>query len=127
MEKVLRKQLPKLYRAGMTFMQDNASIHNAKVIKKYLRAMGIATLKWPPYSPDLNPIEHMWRILKDRIKRQHPYLESMGDSETAFKALIKACQQEWKAIKRWFMRALIRSMPRRMQAVIAAKGWQTKY
>ena len=39
-------------------MQDNALIYTAKVIKKWFSDMGINVLEWPPYSPDLNPIEY---------------------------------------------------------------------
>jgi transposase len=42
----------------MVFMQDNAPIHTAHIIKDWLEEMAIEVLEWPPYSPDLNPIEH---------------------------------------------------------------------
>jgi transposase len=41
-------------------MQDNASIHTAKKVKDWFMGNGIITTDWPPYSPDLNPIEHAW-------------------------------------------------------------------
>jgi transposase len=39
-------------------MQDNASIHTAHKVKDWFEENGIQTTDWPPYSPDLNPIEH---------------------------------------------------------------------
>lgn len=44
----------------MEFMQDNAPLHTAKIIKNRFHEHGIPLVDWPPYSPDLNPIEHAW-------------------------------------------------------------------
>lgn len=47
-------------RASEWFMQDNAPIHTAKLSTEWLESHGVATITWPPYSPYLNPIEHLW-------------------------------------------------------------------
>jgi len=52
---VLDDQLPTIWSPGMIFMQDNAPIHTAKVVKDWLQSNAIPILDWPPYSPDLNP------------------------------------------------------------------------
>lgn len=53
--KVLEQALPTMWEPGLTFMQDNARIHTAKAVAKWLSETGIPVLDWPPYSPDLNP------------------------------------------------------------------------
>jgi hypothetical protein len=75
---------------------------------------------WPAQSPDLNPIEHLWGYLKRRLaKHEHP-------SNGIYK-LWERIQVEWEEIAVEECQKLIESMPRRVQAVIKAKGGYTKY
>ena len=48
----------------LTFMQDNTPIHKAKKVMKWFDETGIVVTDWPPYSPNLNPIKHLWYQLK---------------------------------------------------------------
>ena len=54
---VLEDQLFIIWSPSLVFMQDNAPIHTAEIIKEWFRNNDILVIKWPPYSPNLNPIE----------------------------------------------------------------------
>lgn len=108
-------------------MQDNAPIHNGRQVQNFLMGHGIWTMDWPPYSPDLNPKEHLWHWMKKLINKHHPELRTIGDSIEARDALYKAIQEAWGIIPSSLIRTLIRSMPRRLGAVRRVHGWHTKY
>ena len=53
------------------FMQDNALSYRLKATKQNLERLGIPFLKWPPYSLDLNLIEHVWNWMKTWIQEKY--------------------------------------------------------
>jgi len=115
--------------SGYIFMQDNASIHTAKKVKKWFASHGIGVVAdWPPYSPDLNPIEHIWWILKKRVFEMFPDIATdKSESEHARQQLESALQAAWDTIDKESFDCLYQSMPSRIEACIKAEGWHTKY
>lgn len=124
---VLDDQIERIYQPGMIFQQDNAGIHTAGEVQEWFEEHGIHVVEWPPHSPDLNPIEHVWRMLKDAVNRNHPHLVGSGRSKVALEDFQRAIIQEWEGLDQEKIDHLIRSMDYRVNHVLAAKGWHTKY
>jgi transposase len=101
-------------------MHDNAKPHTARITREYLVEVGVRVLEWPACSPDLNPIEHLWDELKRRVRAGVPVGTSIPE-------LMVAVEEEWHNIPQERIVNLIRSMPNRMQAVVRARGGNTRY
>ncbi len=52
------------------FQQDNAKPHTAAITTAWLRSRRVQVLNWPACSPDLSPIENIWRIIKRKIHQR---------------------------------------------------------
>ena len=106
-------------------MQENAPSHGARVTKAELSRRGINLLPWPPFSPDLNPIVHVWDSMKDYMQEKYPELEgrSIMPSERFQRIVVEA----WESIPSEYLLHLIESMPNECHAVIEARGGATAY
>ena len=110
------------------FMHDNAPCHKTRDITQLLEENNIPVMKWPAQSPDLNPIENVWRDLKHRFHSRFLDLGTRPSTAAAAVAKYSAMIEElWMSVDRGLIQRLLESMPRRIAAVIAAKGGHTKY
>jgi transposase len=104
----------------VVFQQDNDPKHTSKKAKECLKELGFRVLQWPAQSPDLNPIEHLWFHLKKQLGKYQEPPKSQAE-------LWERVEKEWEAIPAKVCQDLISSMPKRVAAVLKAKGGYTKY
>ncbi len=124
---VLDRHLPPILDFGSIFMHDNAPIHKAHIIRDWLWEMGIKVMNWPPYSPDLNLIENLWALLKEKMYILHLELVGAPNTTETLEHLIKCAIDTWDRMGEQLLNKLIDTMERRVKAVLDAEGWYTKY
>jgi transposase len=113
LEECLIPTMNVLYPDGWYLVQDNSRVHTSKYTTKWLRDHGVQVIEWPPGSPDLNPIENEWGIMKRRIDRENPSRVDL------FKQTV---QEIWDKVSHEELESLISSMPQRIQKCEDSKG-----
>ncbi len=103
---------------GWVFQHDNDPKHTVKATKEWLKKKLIKALEWPSRSPDLNPIENLWRELKVQIAKHQP--QNLNDLE-------RICEEEWDKIPPEMCANLVANYKKGLTFVIANKGFATKY
>jgi transposase len=109
----------------LIMMEDGARYHEGVAThrRKQLEEdgwIGWGPKTWPSNSPDLNPIENLWHVLRSNIRKRKVQAKTKA-------ALIVALQEEWRKLDLNIVNTLINSMPKRLQAVIKAKGGYSGY
>ena len=119
---MLKDRLPTMMQVRQTsiFMHDGAPCHKAKSVTEWLSHEDIEVLgPWPGNSPDLNPIENLWNIMKNKVSGQKP---------TNLDDLKECIKRVWcTEITPSMCKNLVESMPRRIAAVLQNGGKHSKY
>lgn len=129
-EKYCQKIVPLIQEAmdsnrSLSLMHDGAPSHSSRATMSELDRRGIVAISWPSFSPDLNPIEHVWDTMKDYIEENYPDIE--GSSRVLPERLRQIVVEAWDSVSTQYLLRLIESMPARCQAVIDARGGPTPY
>ena len=102
------------------YQDDNATSHRARVVLDFLQQGNVTKMEQPPRTPDCNPIEHLW----DELGRA---ISSMDNPPQNLDELRQALLDKWAQIPVQRLQRLVASMPRRLAAIIAARGGNTRY
>ena len=73
------------------FQHDNDPKHTASIVTNWLNRSQVERIKWPSFSPDMNPIEHLWDEIERRMKKEQPKNE---------KELKESLSRVWKGIEK---------------------------
>lgn len=109
---------PEEFRNDLMFQQDNAPCHSAKKTKDWLLTHGFdetRVMTWPAMSPDLNPIENLWSLLKCEIYKEGKQYSSCDD-------LWEAIKEASSQLSPSTIKSLTDSMNKRLVKVIKSKG-----
>ena len=92
--------------------------HQSKYSRAWKSGHQIVTLTWPSLSPDMNPAENLWSVLKVKMAQRHPI---------TLEALVNAIKEEWNELPNELVYNLMDSMESRIRALIDSSVDYTLY
>ena len=120
LEEYLIPTAPLITNGKWTFMQDNAPSHRAESTRAFLSANEVDVIEWPPYSPDLNPIENLWGWLVRKVYEHGRQFVTKED-------LKRTIVNEWAKIPSELTKSLSESLRNRLIKVFQKKGASIDY
>lgn len=116
----MRSSIPRLSSAEgeYIFQQDNAPCHVSQTCKTWFTINNVPLLPWPANSPDMSPIDTLWREMKKELKK------SPARSKQELKEKIKSI---WRSFTPDFCSKLVSTMPNRLADCISKQGDATKW
>jgi hypothetical protein len=110
----LRSHIDPERRYNWYLQEDNDPSHGTRnpdsLPYRYKCWRGVATYKHPANSPDLNPIEGIWNIIKTRVKQYLETIHSINDLKAALQA-------EWKKVRQEMVEERVIELPDRLRQV----------
>ncbi|GBM97547.1 hypothetical protein AVEN_246226-1 [Araneus ventricosus] len=104
------------------FQQDNAPCHKSRIVLEWFEEHTdeFHLMSWPPNSPDLKPIEHIWGVMERQLRAQTPPCPNVS-------TLRNRCLDICYNVSPVMYQTLVASIPRRVAAVWKAKGGAKRY
>ncbi|GBM07954.1 Transposable element Tc1 transposase [Araneus ventricosus] len=101
------------------FHQDNAPCHKARIVLEWFEEHTdeFHLMSWLPNSPDFNPMEPIWDAMERQLTAQTPPCPNIS-------TLRDRCLDIWYTLSPVMYQKLVASMPRRVAAILKAKGGQ---
>lgn len=123
---ILQQNLPKVIQnMGIApkkciFQQDNDPKHTSILVKNWMEKQNFQSLKWPPQSPDMNPIENLWSYVKSQLAKYAVPPNGMME-------LWERTKDVWYSIPPEMVLRYTQSMPNRITELKKSKGLWTHY
>ena len=99
-------------------LEDNDPEYKGNLCEDWKDEKGIEQMDWPPQSPDCNPIENVWSVIKEGLKGKR--FQNLNELSTFIK-------RQWNSFPKDYAQNLSQSMPSRCARVIEKQGDWIKY